>query len=143
MSEDADEADDGASTLDDGDEVEVQGSSSTYTLSRNGDVYIGESHTDVTDPNLVGRISVFDRTGRNIYSFNDFSNDQPRLDLVLATADEAATLVATPPPSLAAATIATLTSDVGLVVLRVFVPDAASAPAARAALAAANCSAAF
>ena len=27
----------------------------------NGDIYVAESHTDVTDPNLVGRISVFDR----------------------------------------------------------------------------------
>ncbi|MET0164895.1 MAG: 6-bladed beta-propeller [Vicinamibacterales bacterium] len=30
----------------------------------NGDVYVAESHTDVTDPNLIGRISVFDRTGK-------------------------------------------------------------------------------
>ena len=30
----------------------------------NGDVYIAESHTDVTDPNLVGRISVFDKSGK-------------------------------------------------------------------------------
>ncbi len=30
----------------------------------NGDVYIAESHTDVTDPDLVGRISVFDKTGK-------------------------------------------------------------------------------
>jgi len=30
----------------------------------NGDIYIAESHTDVEDPNLVGRISVFDRNGR-------------------------------------------------------------------------------
>lgn len=30
----------------------------------NGDVYVAESHTDVTDPGLVGRISVFDRNGR-------------------------------------------------------------------------------
>lgn len=29
-----------------------------------GDVYVAESHTDVEDPNLVGRISVFDRNGR-------------------------------------------------------------------------------
>src|SRR5437764_3917228 len=29
-----------------------------------GDVYVAESHTDVTDPNLVGRISVFNRTGK-------------------------------------------------------------------------------
>ncbi len=34
------------------------------TDPRNGDVYIAESHTDVTDPNLVGRISVFDRSGK-------------------------------------------------------------------------------
>jgi DNA-binding beta-propeller fold protein YncE len=30
----------------------------------NGDVYIAESHTDVADPKLVGRISVFDKTGK-------------------------------------------------------------------------------
>ena len=30
----------------------------------NGDIYVAESHTDVEDPNLVGRISVFDRTGK-------------------------------------------------------------------------------
>ena len=29
-----------------------------------GDVYVAESHTDVTDPSLVGRISVFDKTGK-------------------------------------------------------------------------------
>ena len=30
----------------------------------NGDVYVAESHTDVRDPNLVGRISVFDKKGK-------------------------------------------------------------------------------
>jgi DNA-binding beta-propeller fold protein YncE len=30
----------------------------------NGDVYVAESHTDVADPSLVGRISVFDKTGK-------------------------------------------------------------------------------
>jgi DNA-binding beta-propeller fold protein YncE len=30
----------------------------------NGDVYVAESHTDVRDPNLVGRISVFDKNGK-------------------------------------------------------------------------------
>jgi sugar lactone lactonase YvrE len=30
----------------------------------NGDVYISESHGDVADPNLVGRISVFDKNGK-------------------------------------------------------------------------------
>jgi hypothetical protein len=30
----------------------------------NGDVYVAESHTDVTAPDLVARISVFDRSGK-------------------------------------------------------------------------------
>jgi sugar lactone lactonase YvrE len=30
----------------------------------NGDVYVAESHTNVEDPNLIGRISVFDRSGK-------------------------------------------------------------------------------
>ena len=30
----------------------------------NGDVYVAESHTDVADPNLIGRISVFDKGGK-------------------------------------------------------------------------------
>ena len=34
----------------------------------NGDIYVAESHTDVEDPNLVGRISVFDRTGKFLRS---------------------------------------------------------------------------
>jgi sugar lactone lactonase YvrE len=31
---------------------------------QNGDIYVAESHTDVEDPNLVGRISVFDKNGK-------------------------------------------------------------------------------
>jgi DNA-binding beta-propeller fold protein YncE len=34
------------------------------TDPRTGDVYVAESHTDVTSPNLVGRISVFDKNGK-------------------------------------------------------------------------------
>jgi DNA-binding beta-propeller fold protein YncE len=33
------------------------------TDPENGDVYVAESHTNVADPNLVGRISVFDSNG--------------------------------------------------------------------------------
>ena len=39
------------------------------TDPRNGDVYIAESHTDVADPNLVGRISVFDKNGKFLRTF--------------------------------------------------------------------------
>ncbi len=31
---------------------------------RNGDVYVAESHSDVSSPNLVARISVFDKNGK-------------------------------------------------------------------------------
>jgi DNA-binding beta-propeller fold protein YncE len=34
------------------------------TDASNGDVYVAESHTDVAAPNLVGRVSVFDKTGK-------------------------------------------------------------------------------
>jgi DNA-binding beta-propeller fold protein YncE len=34
----------------------------------NGDVYVAESHTAVTDPNLVARISVFDKNGKFLRS---------------------------------------------------------------------------
>src|ERR1700739_2660689 len=34
----------------------------------NGDVYVAESHTDVADPNLVGRISVFAKKGNFLRS---------------------------------------------------------------------------
>ena len=43
----------------------------TYVLTdpSNGDIYVAESHTDVTDPSLVGRISVFDKNGKFLRSF--------------------------------------------------------------------------
>jgi len=34
------------------------------TDPKNGDVYVAESHTDVADPKLIGRISVFDKKGK-------------------------------------------------------------------------------
>ena len=35
----------------------------------NGDIYVAESHTNVDDPNLVGRISMFDKDGKFLRSF--------------------------------------------------------------------------
>ena len=34
------------------------------TDPENGDIYVAESHTNVEDPNLIGRISVFDKNGK-------------------------------------------------------------------------------
>src|SRR5215469_4864463 len=43
----------------------------TYVLTdpANGDVYVAESHTDVADPKLVARVSVFDKNGKFLRSF--------------------------------------------------------------------------
>ncbi len=38
--------------------------SDVLTDPANGDVYVAESHSDVADPNLVARISVFDKNGK-------------------------------------------------------------------------------
>jgi DNA-binding beta-propeller fold protein YncE len=39
------------------------------TDPENGDVYVAESHTNVEDPKLIGRISVFDKNGKFLRSF--------------------------------------------------------------------------
>ena len=39
------------------------------TDPRSGDVYVAESHTDVGDTHLVGRISVFDKNGKFLRTF--------------------------------------------------------------------------
>ena len=49
------------------------------TDPRNGDVYVAESHTDVTDPNLVGRISVFDKNGKFLRSHRQDRNRAGRV----------------------------------------------------------------
>src|SRR5438093_369727 len=38
------------------------------TDPENGDVYVAESHSNVEDPNLIGRISVFDKNGKFLRS---------------------------------------------------------------------------
>ena len=40
------------------------GTARHLTVAPNGDVYVAESHTDVRDPKLIGRISVFDKHGK-------------------------------------------------------------------------------
>jgi DNA-binding beta-propeller fold protein YncE len=44
----------------------------------NGDIYVAESHTNVEDPNLVGRISVFDRNGKFLRIIGKTGSDPAR-----------------------------------------------------------------
>jgi sugar lactone lactonase YvrE len=47
-----------------GDPPELLTDPTNVLTDSNGDIYVSESHTNVEDPTLVGRISVFDRNGR-------------------------------------------------------------------------------
>lgn len=44
-----------------------------------GDIYVAESHTPVTDPDLIGRVSVFDRRGSFLRSIGNSGTGQGEL----------------------------------------------------------------
>jgi uncharacterized membrane protein len=93
-------------------------------------------------PDGFWSLAIFDRQSRNLYSINDRAGDATRLDVVVTTPEGAAELSETRLAALPNAIVAALAIDDGIAVLRVFLPDRASIPAASAALAAADCNAA-
>ena len=92
-------------------------------------------------PDAFWSVALLDRRARNLYSLNDSSSEQSRLDLVVATPAQAATFAPNPPATAQTAIIAALPLDAGIAVIRVFVSDAAAAPEVSAALTAAECNA--
>jgi uncharacterized membrane protein len=92
-------------------------------------------------PDTFWSVALLDRRARNLYSLNDSSSEQSRLDLVVVTPAQAAAFAANPPPSSQAAIIAELPLDAAIAVIRVFVADAASAASVTAALTGADCNA--
>jgi uncharacterized membrane protein len=94
-----------------------------------------------TLPDTFWSVALFDRRARNLYSLNDSSSEQSRLDLLVVTPAQAATLGANPPASLQTAILAELPFDAGMAVIRAFVTDAAAAAEVAAALATADCNA--
>jgi uncharacterized membrane protein len=91
-----------------------------------------------TLPDSFWSVGLFDRRGRNLYSLNHTAMTQPHLDLTVATSAEAAAL---PTGADQNALIAAWPENLGMAVLRAFVPDEASRPALTTALAAAQCNA--
>jgi uncharacterized membrane protein len=94
-------------------------------------------------PDTFWSVSLFDRRARNLYSLNDSSSEQSRLDLVVITPAQATGFGANPPASAQTAIIAELPLDAAMAVIRVFVADAASAASVSAALTSADCNAAL
>jgi uncharacterized membrane protein len=94
-----------------------------------------------TLPDGFWSLAIFDRQSRNLYSVNDRAGDATRLDVVVMTPEDEADFDEARLTALPNVIVATLAIDAGMAMIRVFLPDGASIPAARAALAAADCNA--
>jgi uncharacterized membrane protein len=88
-------------------------------------------------------LAIFDRQSRNLYSLNDRGSDPARLDLVITAPSGDAGQIDETRLAAPNAILASLPIDAGIAMIRVFVPDRASLPVTRAALAAADCNAAL
>ena len=69
-------------------------------------------------------VSVYDRRGQNLYSFNDRIATGGILDLLIVNAAQILELRKDPPPEIVSAVIAETDITEGVVVLRSFMPDA-------------------
>jgi uncharacterized membrane protein len=84
-------------------------------------------------------ISVYNRSGQNIYSYNDRTASERALDLVLATPAQAVALRRSLPAELERSVIVEMAADQGMVVLRSFIPDDSWRTRVEAYLAGAEC----
>ena len=94
-----------------------------------------------TLPDGFWSLAIFDRQSRNVYSLNDRAGDAVRLDVVIMSPEQEAALGEPRLTALGNAIVATLPIGAGIAMIRVFLPDRASIPAARASLAGADCNA--
>lgn len=77
-------------------------------------------------------VSIHDRAGLNVFSLNDNSSQQGRLDLVVATPTQMISLRNTLPEELGQAIFIEADLDEGIAVVRLFTPDQSFEPAASA-----------
>ncbi|MVA99867.1 DUF1254 domain-containing protein [Nitratireductor sp. CAU 1489] len=77
---------------------------------------------------LFWSVSVYNRWGHNIYSLNDRTASDGLLDLVVVSPDQMIDLRKELPETLAGSIIIEVEEDIGIVVVRVFRPDATFAP---------------
>lgn len=84
-------------------------------------------------------VSVYDRGGQNLYSFNDRTAVDGSLDLVIATASQMIELRKTLPEAYEKSVFVETASDLGIAVVRAFVPDEGWRDQVRAYLGAVTC----
>lgn len=88
------------------------------------DLSKGYTHVQASGRVPFWSVSVYDRIGQNVYSFNDRTAADGILDLVVATPVQAMALRRSLPAGLEQSIIVELGTVEGIVVLRSFVPDA-------------------
>jgi uncharacterized membrane protein len=84
-------------------------------------------------------VSIYNRIGQNVFSFNDRTATDQRLDLVLATPAQMAELKRSPVPEFEQSIVVETAAEQGMVVLRVFEPDASWQKRVAEFIAGANC----
>lgn len=86
-------------------------------------------------------VSIYDRSGRNIYSFNDRATAAPDLDLLVLTPLQMVDLRKDLPPEYESSIFVEADIEQGIVVMHSFVPDPSWEPEISAFLKGATCSA--
>ncbi|PSM18160.1 MULTISPECIES: DUF1254 domain-containing protein [Nitratireductor] len=81
-----------------------------------------------TEKPLFWSVSLYNRWGHNIYSLNDRTASDGLLDLVVVSPDQMIDLRKDLPEDLAGSVIIEVEEDIGIVVVRIFRPDATFAP---------------
>lgn len=84
-------------------------------------------------------IGVFDRDANEVYSMNDSTSVEGKMDIIVATAAQLARLRATAPDALAQTILVEMPQPQGYAVLRAFAPQKSQIPDAQAFLAGAGC----
>jgi uncharacterized membrane protein len=84
-------------------------------------------------------VSVYDRNGHNIYSFNDRNAGKPSLDAVVLTPAQMAAVRKDLPENLAGSVFVETATDEGIAVVRAFVPDESWRPAVKTFFSQASC----
>ncbi|MBF2716740.1 DUF1254 domain-containing protein [Agrobacterium vitis] len=84
-------------------------------------------------------VGIFDRDANEVYSMNDATSVEGKLDIIVATPAQLARLRATAPDALAQTILVEMPETQGYAVLRTLVPQASFAPDAQAFLTNAGC----
>jgi uncharacterized membrane protein len=110
-----------------------------YAAACRFDLSEGAVHVRATGNLPFWSASVYDRGGRNIYSFNDRTGTDGSLDFVVLTPDQMIEVRKELPPGFEKSVFVETPGDEGILVVRGFVPDDSWKPAASEFLAAATC----